>query len=35
MKETLQDLKTRRSCRNYQSTQIKDEEPIKFISRSF
>ncbi len=26
MKETLQDLKTRRSCRNYQSTQIKDEE---------
>lgn len=26
MKETLQDLKTRRSCRKYQSKQISDEE---------
>ena len=26
MNETLQVLKTRRSCRNFQSTQIKDEE---------
>ena len=26
MKETLQDLKTRRSCRGYQAAQIKEEE---------
>ncbi|MDO5136745.1 MAG: nitroreductase family protein, partial [Eubacteriales bacterium] len=26
MKETLQDLKTRRSCRKYQAAQITDEE---------
>ena len=26
MKETLQDLKTRRSCRKYRPEQIKDEE---------
>ncbi|MDD6771505.1 MAG: nitroreductase [Inconstantimicrobium porci] len=26
MKETLEDLKTRRSCRNYRNEQIKDEE---------
>lgn len=26
MKETLQDLKTRRSCRKYQAKQIKEEE---------
>lgn len=26
MKETLQDLKTRRSCRKYRQEQIKEEE---------
>ena len=33
MKETLEDLKTRRSCRKYQHKQIKPEELNAILKR--